>query len=47
MLRDLTLVLPFTPARMTVDGHAARANGERLILDLPARSSVEVSLWPA
>jgi hypothetical protein len=46
-LRRLTLVLPFTPAHATVDGQATSVAGEHLILDVPARSSVEVSLWPA
>ena len=46
-LRRLTLVLPFAPSRVTVGGKAANAAGEHLILDLPARSAVEVSLWPA
>lgn len=47
MLRGLSLVLPFTPARMTVDGQDSGPTGARLVLDLPARSSVEVRLWPA
>ena len=46
-LRRLTLVLPFAPSRVTVGGKAANAAGEHLILDLPARSAVEVSLWHA
>ena len=47
MMRDVTLVLPFAPARATIDGKPADLTSEQLILDLPARSSVEVSVWPA
>jgi hypothetical protein len=46
-LHKLTLVLPYTPAQVTVDGVVATAIGDRLVLDVPARASVEVILWPA
>ena len=46
-LRGLTLVLPFSPAHVTVDGRPSAAAGDRLILDVPARTSLEVTLWRA
>jgi len=46
-IQALTLVLPFAPGRVTVDGRAAIAAGDRLIMDVPARSTVEVTLWRA
>ena len=46
-LRGLTLILPFTPGRVLIDGREARAADGQLQLDLPGRATVEVSLWPA
>lgn len=46
-VRGVTLVLPYTPGRVVVDGREADAADGRLRLDLPGRSTVEVSLWPA
>ena len=45
-LAGLTLVLPFAPARAAVDGRAIRTTGNRLVMDVPARGAVEVTLWP-
>lgn len=46
-VRELTLVLPFAPMRMTVEGQTVAPTGDRLIVDVPARQSIEVELWPA
>lgn len=46
-LRGLALVLPFAPARLTVDGRTVSASGDNLVLDIPARTGLEVTLWPA
>ncbi len=46
-LRGLTLVLPFEPARVTVEGRDVAPAGDRLTIDMGTRTSVEVTLWRA
>jgi hypothetical protein len=46
-LKGLTLVLPFAPKHVTVDGKDLQPAGDRLVIDLAGRTSVEVVLWPA
>lgn len=46
-LRGVTLVLPFAPKQVVVDGLVVAAAGDRLVLDVGAQASLEVTLWPA
>lgn len=46
-LQGVTLILPFTPVRATINGRPANPDGDRLILDLPAKSTLKVALWRA
>ncbi len=46
-LRGLTLILPFTPDRVTVGRQPVTAAGDRLQLDVAGRTTLEVTLWPA
>ena len=46
-IQGLTLVLPFAPGRVAVDGQATTPTGDRLIMDVPGRTTFEVTLWRA
>jgi hypothetical protein len=46
-LHGVTLSLPFAPERVEIGGREAEVDGDTLILDLPARHTIEVRLWRA
>lgn len=46
-LNGVTLTLPFTPAGIVVGGAGVQPTGNRLMLDLKPRQTVEINIWPA